>query len=249
MSTLKDWRRWLGPPAAGAKSLRNDLASADSVFLVGLGRFGTAVALTLEGLGVEVLAVDTDPELIDTWASKISHVRVADATRPETLDQLGVVEFDAAVVAIGTGIEASVLCTAALSDIGGDDDGPTIWAKAITSEHGRILARVGADHVVYPEREMGERVAHAISGHVLDYFELDDGFALAELEAPLSLVGRSLADAGIRQRYGVTVVCIKPAGRNFTYATSESLIGRGDTLLVAGAVGDCERFASAVAAS
>lgn len=159
------------------------------------------------------------------------------------------VEFDAAVAAIGTGIEASVLSTAALYDVGGDNDGPTIWAKAITSEHGRILERVGADHVIFPEREMGERVAHAISGQVLDYFELDEGFALAELEAPQSMLGRSLGEAGIRQRYGVTVVCIKPAGRHFTYATEATAIGRGDTLLVAGEVGDCERFASAAATS
>ncbi|MFT7600964.1 MAG: trk system potassium uptake protein TrkA [Acidimicrobiales bacterium] len=245
MVQSKKRRNWLGSPAPTPKAMRNDLASARSVFLVGLGRFGTAIALTLEELGVEVLAIDTDVALVNSWADRISHVRVADATQMATLNQLGVVEFDAAVVAIGSGIEASVLSTSALFDIGGPDGGPTIWAKAITQQHGSILERVGADHVVYPERAMGERVAHTISGHVLDYFEIDDGFALTELEAPASMVGKTLSQTNLRQTFGVTVVCVKPAGRSFTYATSDTLVGDGDTLLVAGEVLQCEAFAKA----
>ncbi len=218
---------------------RTDGQSASSVFIVGLGRFGTAVASTLMELDVEVMAIDTDQDLVDRWAEKFTDVRRADGTSSSALAQLGVAEFDAAVVAIGTGIEASVLTTAALVDMGVRN----IWAKAITNEHGRILTRVGAHHVVYPEREMGERVAHVVTGQVIDYFQLDDGFVLAELEVPSSLVGVSLAESGIRHDYAVTVVCVKPAGASFTYVSADTRLGAGDLMLVAGGVDDVERFA------
>lgn len=219
--------------------MADDMHNARSVFLVGLGRFGVAVARTLMDLDVEVMAVDVDADLVNEWADKLTHVRVADATSPATLHQLGAQNFDAAVVAIGTGIEASILSTAALADL----NGPTIWAKAITEEHGRILERIGAHHVVYPERQMGQRVAHVVSGQVIDYYELDDGFVLAELETPPSLVGKSLAESGIRNDYGVTVVCVKPQGGRFTYAEYDTVLGAGDLMLVAGEVDACERFA------
>ena len=214
------------------------LPSAKSVLVIGLGRFGTALAATLGTLGVEVMAVDIDQSLVDQWADKIPHVRVADATSGSALAQLGAATFDAVVVAIGTDIEASVLSTAALADIGL----PNIWAKAITSEHGRILERVGAHHVVFPEKEMGERVAHVVTGQVDDYFELDDGFVLAELRAPAELVGRRLADTDLRTKYQVTVVCIKPDGGTFTYATADTVIGSGDHLVIAGSVEAADRF-------
>lgn len=213
--------------------------SAESVFIIGLGRFGTALGTTLMQLGKEVMAVDTDQALVDRWAEHFTHVRTADGTSVATLEQLGVRDFDAAVVAIGTGIEASVLSTAALVDL----DVTQIWAKAITNEHGRILTRVGAHHVVYPEREMGERVAHVVAGQVIDYFELDDGFVLVEIGVPSEYVGVAVGDSDIRQRYDVTLVCIKPAGGAFTYVTPETVLGPDDLLVVAGMVDRVDRFA------
>jgi trk system potassium uptake protein len=134
-----------------------------SVVIIGLGRFGTAVAQSLVGDGVDVLAIDEDPRLVNRWADELTHVVQADASDPDVIRQLGVDQFDHAVVAIGTDLEASVLTVLALSEA----DVPDIWAKAVTLRHGMILERVGAHHVVYPEKAMGERVASLlISGDV-----------------------------------------------------------------------------------
>ena len=225
-------RRWLVE--------RDDASSAaESVLIVGLGRFGAAVAETLTELDVEVLAIDTDPAVVGSWADQLAHVRIADGSSATTLRQLGAAEFDAAVVAVGSDIEASILSTAALVDIGVRP----VWAKAITEQHGRILRRVGAHEVVYPEREMGERVAHVVTGQMSDYFQIDDGFVLAEIEVPSGLAGITLGDSGIRHDFSVTVVCIKPDGHRYTYATADSVLGPDDRMLVAGQVADIERFA------
>ena len=224
---------WVSQRNSGSTS------SASSILVIGLGRFGTALASTLIDMGLEVMAIDTDQELVNQWAEPLTHVRVADGTSSSALAQLGATGFDAAVVAIGTDMEASILTTAALSDVGVDN----IWAKAITEQHGRILERVGAHHVVYPEAEMGRRVARVVTGQVLDYFLIDEGFVLAELNAPTQLIGRSLAESDVRREFSVTVVCVKPAGGAFTYATAETVLGPGDQVLVAGSVEDTERFA------
>lgn len=235
MTYVDRFRDWINPPGHEG--------SAESVFVVGLGRFGSALAETLVGLGVEVLAIDADPQLVNDFAEILPTVRRADGSSQNALRQLGIEQFDAAVVAIGTGIEASILTTAALVDVGV----PTVWAKAITAEHGRILERVGAHHVVFPEKQMGERVAHAVTGAVVDYFTLDEGFVIAELEAPAQFVGRTLQDAAIRQKHGVTVVCIKPTGKPFTYATAETMISKRDLLVIAGATEQVDAFAALAA--
>jgi len=230
MTYVDRFRDWINPPG-------HDHA-AESVFVVGLGRFGSALAETLVSLGVEVLAIDADPQRVNDFAEILPAVRQADGSSQNALRQLGIEQFDAAVVAIGTGIEASILTTAALVDVGV----PKVWAKAITTEHGRILERVGAHHVVFPEKQMGERVAHAVTGAVIDYFALDEGFVIAELEAPPRFVGRTLEEAAIRQTHGVTVVCIKPAGRPFTYATAETTISERDLLVIAGVTDEVDAF-------
>ncbi|MEZ5375631.1 MAG: TrkA family potassium uptake protein [Acidimicrobiales bacterium] len=213
---------------------------ASSVLVIGLGRFGSSLAETLVELGTEVMAIDLDATLVQEWSTRLTHVREADATNPKVLRQLGATEFDVAVVAIGTGIEASILTTAALADVGVKN----IWAKAIRDDHGSILERVGANHVIYPEKQMGIRVAHAVSGQVIDYFQLDEGFVLAEVRPPAELIGLSLRDAHIREKYGVTIVCVKPEGMGFTYATPETEIQAGDILVIAGEVAETEKFAA-----
>ncbi len=213
---------------------------ANNVLVIGLGRFGASLAETLVDIDLEVMAIDVDPELVQTWMPRLSHVREADATNPEVLKQLGASDFDVAVVAIGTDMEASILTTAALSDIGV----PVIWAKALSDEHGRILERVGAHHVVYPEKQMGSRVAHAVSGQMVDYFELDAGFVIAEVRPPAGLIGMTLAESSLRQTHNVTVVALKPSGENFSFADGESIIGAEDLVVVAGSVKAVERFAA-----
>jgi trk system potassium uptake protein TrkA len=212
----------------------------DPVMVVGLGRFGSALATSLMEMGHEVLGIDTDPVLVQRLSRVLTQTVEADATDPAALQQLGAGDFPCAVVGIGTGVEASVLTVAALSDMGM----ASIWAKAISEPHARILERVGAHHVVSPEREMGERVAHLVTGRIIEYLELDPGFALVETQAPEELFGKTLTEVSFRSRYGVTVVCIKPAGGSFTYATADTRLGAGDTLLVAGETRRAEAFAN-----
>jgi trk system potassium uptake protein TrkA len=209
------------------------------VLVIGLGRFGTALAETLSDHGHEVLGVDLDPELVQRAVDRLTHVVQADATNLEAMRQLGASDFKHAVVAIGDQIEASILSTAVLVDLGV----PDIWAKAITAAHGKILQRVGAHHVVLPEHHMGERVAHLVSGRMLDYIQLDEGFTLVETKPPTQLVGSTLGEAQVRTRFGITVVCIKPEGRAFTYATADTKVGPEDILVVAGETRHAEAFA------
>ncbi|HXV35490.1 MAG TPA: TrkA family potassium uptake protein [Gaiellaceae bacterium] len=206
--------------------------------VIGLGRFGGGLAETLVGMGHEVLGVDTDPRTVQSFAGVLTHVVEADSTSETAMRQLGAGEFETAVVAIGTEIEASILTTSVLVDLGA----PRIVAKAVTEAHGRILERVGAHRVVFPERDMGVRVGHSLAGSMLDYFELDPGFAIVETTAPRILVGKTLADAEVRKRYGITVVCIKPEGGSFTYATPETVPRERDILVVAGEKARAEAF-------
>lgn len=210
----------------------------ESVLVVGLGRFGTAIASTLVNLGVDVMAVETDQDLVNLWADRLTHVRLADATHTATLKQLGAASFDAAVVAIGSDLESSILTTAALTDVGVK----IIWAKALTEEHGKILERVGAHHVVYPERQMGERVAHVVTGRVEDYYLVDEGFVLAEIEVPSELVGIPLNESDLREGFNVSVVCVKHGSGSFSHAAADTVLNAGDFLVVAGLVEDAERF-------
>jgi trk system potassium uptake protein len=211
---------------------------ANEFLVIGLGRFGGGLATTLVGMGHEVLGVDADPKIVQGFAGVLTHVVEADSTSEAALRQLGAGDFDTAVVAIGTEIEASILTTSVLADLGVR----RIVAKAVTEAHGRILERVGAHRVVFPERDMGVRVGHSLAGSILDYFELDPGFAIVETRSPKELVGKTLADAEVRKRYGITVVCIKPAGGSFTYATPDTVVNEGDILVVAGEKRRAEAF-------
>lgn len=207
--------------------------------MVGLGRFGGAVAAELVRLGFEVLGIDSDGARIQHYGDLVTHVVQADSTNEVALRQLGVADFRYAVVGIGTDVEASILTTAALGDMGV----PNIWAKAVTRSHGRILERVGAHHVIFPEHDMGHRVAHLVGGRIIDWFQLDDDFAMVETTVPDELTGQSLGEIALRARYGVTVVCLKPEGQSFTYATAETVLERGSVLVVAGPTARAEAFA------
>jgi trk system potassium uptake protein len=215
------------------------LAKGTNEFVViGLGRFGGGLAATLVGMGHEVLGIDADAKIVQELSGILTHVVEADSTSEEAMRQLGVQEIGTAIVAIGTDLEASILTTGVLVDLGVEK----IVAKAVTEPHGRILERIGAHRVVFPERDMGIRVGHSLAGSILDYFELDPGFALVETTAPRELIGKGLAAAEVRKRYGVTVVCIKPSGGSFTYATPDTVVQEGDVLVVAGEKARAERF-------
>ncbi|WP_244486893.1 TrkA family potassium uptake protein [Aurantimonas sp. Leaf443] len=208
--------------------------------MIGLGRFGGAVAESLVRLGHEVLAVDEDGTLVQEWADRLTHVVQADTTNVETLRKLGVADFECAVVGIGTDIEASLMTVLALSELGV----PDIWAKAVTTRHGRLLERTGAHHVVYPEAAMGERVAHLATGKMIDFIEFDDGFAIVKTRAPRESHNRTLAESALRSRHGVTVVGVKRPNADFDYARPETVVHPGDLLIVSGPTDAVERFAA-----
>ncbi|WP_225753328.1 TrkA family potassium uptake protein [Actinotalea sp. Marseille-Q4924] len=209
------------------------------VLLIGLGRFGTAIALTLERLGHDVLAVERDAQLVEQYTGRFPLVQ-ADATNPEALLQLGARDFGVAVVGVGTSLEASVLIAGNLVDLGT----PQIWAKAISNEHARILHRIGAHHVVLPEADAGNRVAHLVSGKLLDYIEVEDGFTIVKMRPPRETQGFTIGQSQIRQRYGVTVIGVKPPGEEFVYATEDTRISANDLLVVSGHAELLERFAA-----
>jgi trk system potassium uptake protein TrkA len=219
---------------------KSDESSEEAVAVIGLGRFGTAVAESLTRLGHEVLAVDERADIVQRASDSLTHVVQADATDSAVLAQLGVGEFDHVVVAIGTDIEASVLTVLACEEAGVRE----VWAKAINAKHGQILHRTGAHHVVYPEAAMGERVAHLVSGKMMDFIEFDDGFAIVKTRAPAEAIDKRLDESKLRSKWGVTVVGVKKHGEDFTYATADTVVLAGDTLIVSGNTEKVEAFAS-----
>lgn len=213
---------------------------SDAVLVIGLGRYGSATAEALHRLGHEVMAVERNPELVQEWSGRLTHVVEADSTNLDALKQIGAGEFEKAVVGVGTSVENSVLTAANLVDL----EIPQVWAKAISTSHGRILDRIGVHHVIYPERDAGERTAHLVTSRLLDYIEFDDGFAIVKMRPPKETVGFTLAQTDLRKKYGVTVVGVKPPGENFTYAVPETRVHGDDLLIVSGHVELVERFAS-----
>lgn len=215
-------------------------SSGDSVVVIGLGRFGGSVADSLMRLGHDVMGIDRDPELVQLWADRLTHAVQADSTNEGVMRQLGVGEFAHAIVGIGADLASSLMSLMVLTELGVKD----IWVKALTTEHGQIAHRIGAHHVVYPEVDMGERVAHLITGRMMDFIEFDDGFAIAKLKAPELTHGKTLAEARVRERFGVTVVGVKRTGQDFQHALPESRVLPGDILVVSGATHKIEEFAS-----
>ena len=218
----------------------NKREHSDAVLVIGLGRFGSSIAEALDRLGHEVLAIDRNGSLVQEWSGRLTHVVEADSASEEALRQIGASDFSVAVVGIGTSIEASVLTTANLVDLGV----PHVWAKALTPAHGKILERIGATNVVYPERDAGERVAHLVSGKLLDYIEFEDGFAIAKMRPPRETRGFTLEESKIRAKYGVTVVGVKAPNSDFTYAVPETKVTAHDTLIVSGPTDLLDRLAS-----
>ncbi len=210
------------------------------VLVLGLGRFGAATAGELDKLGRDVLAVDADPVLVQKWSDRVRHTAVLDARDMNALQQIGAADFSVAVVAVGSSIEASVLITTHLVDL----KIPQIWAKAISEAHGKILTRIGAHRVIYPEREAGERVAHLVSGRMIDFIRFDDDFALVKMYPPKPIRGKSLTESGVRTKYHITVVGVKSPGKPFTYATEQTVVTNHDLIIVSGSNEDIERFAA-----
>jgi trk system potassium uptake protein len=199
--------------------------------VIGLGRFGNSVASTLHDLGHDVLAIDADEERVQKFSDRVTHVVQADTTDENSLQALGLRNMDVVVVAIGENIQANVATTLLLKESGV----PYIIAKASNVLHGKMLEKIGADRVVYPERDMGQRVAHSlVSSNVLDYIELSPNLSLVEVTAPGIFVGRTLAEANMRARYGINVVAIKRYEDLIVPPQPDELIHECDILIVVG---------------
>lgn len=214
------------------------IAEADSVVVIGLGRFGTSLALELMAAGTEVLGIDSDEEIVQSLNGQLTQVVRLDSTNEEALRQLAVHEFDRAVVSIGSDIQASILTTSLLMSF----EIPDIWAKAVSDAHGRIFEQLGVQHVVYPEKDMGRRVAHLVRGAALDYIEIDRDFAILKMSPNSLVLGVPLGDSRIRARFGVTVLAYKREGSAWQNADLSTILQQGDTMLVSGPIVKAEAF-------
>lgn len=215
-------------------------SAGDSVVVIGLGRFGGAVAQSLMRLGHDVMGIDTREDLVQIWGDRLTHAVQADSTNENVMLQLGVADFSHAIVGIGSDLAASLMTLMVLTELGIKD----IWVKAMTPEHGQIAQRIGAHHVIYPEADMGARVAHLITGRMMDFIEFEDGFAIAKINAPAETHNRTLAEAHVRSRFGVTVVGVKRANEDFQHALPETTIRSADLLIVSGPTKKIEMFAA-----
>ncbi|MBH0228974.1 TrkA family potassium uptake protein [Halobacillus yeomjeoni] len=207
--------------------------------VIGLGRFGGSICRELSREGMEVLALDLDEDKVNEYRDIAGHAVIADSTDENVLKELGFTNIDHVIVAIGDNIQASMLTTLMLKEMGIK----TITVKAQNDYHEKILNKIGADHVVHPERDMGKRIAHnIISNNILDYIELSDDHSVVEVKAGSKMSGRTLVDLDIRAEYGCNVVAIKRGKEVIVSPMATEEIRESDILIVIGADNDISRF-------
>ena len=197
--------------------------------VVGLGKFGQSICETLYENGSDVMALDIDQELVNECANKATHVVCADAMDREVLGQLGISNFDVAVVTIGTDVKASGIVTMLLKEMGVG----TVMAKAQDETHGMMLKKLGADKVLYPERDMGRRVAHNLrTTHIMDFIEVSPDFSLTEVSPLDKWIGRDLGQLALRAKHGINVIAIKNGDDVNAAPSVDTVIREGDVILV-----------------
>ena len=224
-------------PLFSEKSRR--IAEADSVAVIGLGRFGSALAEELMASGTEVLGIDVSEEIVQSFNGVLTQVVRADSTKEEVLRQLAVDQFDRVVVAIGDDVQASIITASVLLHL----NVQVIWAKAIGEQHGRILEQLGVHHVIFPEKDMGRRVAHLVRGAAMDYLEVERGYAMAKISPPQVIRGIPLGQTGIRKSHGITVTAYKTLAEQWRNADNQTVVNEGDTILIVGPTVQVEAFA------
>lgn len=209
------------------------------IVVIGLGRFGSSVSRELHKLGHEVLAIDMNAEKVENIVDYTSQASVADATDKSQLTALGVRNFDQAIVAIGDDLQASVLCTLMLKEIGLEK----VWVKARDLQHRKILEKVGADRVIQPEYEMGIRVAHHVdSEKIIDYIDLSEDYSIVEMSATEKIAGKTLFQLEIRIKFNCITLAIK-RGEDVNIAPHpDDVIALGDILVVMGHRNDLKRL-------
>lgn len=210
-----------------------------SFAVLGLGRFGMSVANTLAEMGFDVLAVDIEEERVNELSENVVHAIVGDATDENLLKALGLRNFDVAIIGMGDNMQSSILTTILLKDMGV----PYIVAKAQNDLHARVLEKVGADRVVFPEKDMGTRVAHnLITTNVLDYIELSKENSIMEVIPPKAWFGHSFKELEIREKYGISIIAIKNGTNVLVSPKSDYIIQKNDLLVVVGSNDDIKKL-------
>ncbi|WP_307302729.1 MULTISPECIES: TrkA family potassium uptake protein [unclassified Paenibacillus] len=203
--------------------------------IIGIGRFGSSIAKTLSEMGFDVLAIDSDEHRIQEVSKIVTQAVTADSTDEEALRSLGLRNFDVVVVAIGEDIQSSILTTLILKEM----DIPTILVKAQNELHGKVLTRIGADKVIFPERDMGVRVAHHLtSPNVLDYIEISEDYSIVEMKASEPMIGSNLKELNIRVRYSCNVMAIKRGSQMNIAPSPDERLKPDDILVIVGQKND-----------
>ncbi|MDD2553997.1 MAG: TrkA family potassium uptake protein [Desulfotomaculaceae bacterium] len=199
--------------------------------VIGLGRFGTSLALTLARMGYDVLAVDTNGDKINNIMDRVTHAVQVDAMDEQALKALGIRNFDVVIVAIGQDIQSNILITVMLKDLGVK----MVVSKAKTDLHGKVLERVGSDKVIFPERDMGVRVAQAlVSKNIMDQINLSPDYSIIEMMAPDGISGKTLAEGALRLKHGVTVLAIRRGNDVIISPGAKQVVQDGDVLVAVG---------------
>ncbi|MFH7820296.1 potassium channel family protein [Neobacillus thermocopriae] len=209
--------------------------------VIGLGRFGSSVAARLYESGQEVLGVDVNMERVEDSNEFVTHAVIADSTDPESLKAIGIRNFDTVIVAIGNDIQASILSVLLLKELGVKK----VIAKALNKLHGQVLEKVGADWVIFPERDMGIRVAHQLlSPNVLNFIEISKNYSVEEVRATEKMKDKTLRELDIRAKYNLSVIAIRKDHELTISPPPDKIIDEGDVLVVIGENRDLERFAN-----
>ncbi|MDD2494325.1 MAG: TrkA family potassium uptake protein [Tissierellia bacterium] len=207
--------------------------------VIGCGRFGSSVAKTLTKLGHEVMVIDKDADIIKDISEYVAHAVQMDALDEASFRTIGIRNFDVAVIAIGSDIEASIMATLIAKEAGV----PVVIAKALTEIHGKVLKRIGADKIIYPERDMGMRVAYGISApNILDIIEFSPDYSIIETEALKEWENKSLKDLNLSRQYGMTVIAIKTGDKINIVPSSEEIIKKDDVIVVLGSNANLKRI-------
>ncbi len=209
--------------------------------VIGLGRFGASVCQELSAEGMDVLAIDKMESKINDFRHIASHAVIADSTDEKALKELGISNIDHVIVAIGDDIQASILTTLILKELGIKK----VTVKAQSNHHEKVLLKIGADHVIHPERDMGKKIAHSlISNNFLDHLELSNEHSIIEIKASKKMIGKTLVELNIRARYGCNVVAIRSKATNKMNISplATDKIEAGDVLIIIGADKDISKF-------
>ncbi|WP_251554860.1 potassium channel family protein [Neobacillus muris] len=209
--------------------------------VIGLGRFGTSVAWRLNEAGQEVLGIDMDEERVEDAERFVTHAAVADSTEQKAMESLGITNFDCVIVAIGDDMQSSILTVLLLKEMGVKK----VIAKAIGKRHGKLLEKVGADWIIYPERDMGERVANQLlSPNMLNYIELSKEYNIEEINIPLSMAEKSLRELDLRAKYNISVIALVRNGSIIVSPSPDEIIHSSDLLVVIGNRNDLSGFSN-----